>query len=145
MSRITSDLSKLERQAAKVLEPEALGYILAGAGDRDTTRANAKAFRQWRIVPRKGRARSDAKRDLSTTILGTRMPAPVLFAPVGVQTLAHPRGELATARAAAELKLTYLHSTQGATPWRRSRRPMGRGRAGISSTGQTTMSSASAS
>jgi L-lactate dehydrogenase (cytochrome) len=42
------------------------------------------------------------------------MPAPVLFAPIGVQTLAHPDGDLASARAAAELGLTYLHSTQGA-------------------------------
>ena len=42
-----------------------------------------------------------AERDLSTTILGTRMPAPVLFAPVGRQKLAHPDGELASARAAA--------------------------------------------
>ena len=42
------------------------------------------------------------------------MPAPVLFAPVGVQTLAHPDGDLASARAAAELGLTYVHSTQGA-------------------------------
>jgi lactate 2-monooxygenase len=38
----------------------------------------------------------------------------VLFAPIGVQTLAHPQGDLATARAAEELGLTYLHSTQGA-------------------------------
>ena len=42
------------------------------------------------------------------------MPAPVLFAPVGVQTLAHPDGDLASARAADELGLTYIHSTQGA-------------------------------
>jgi L-lactate dehydrogenase (cytochrome) len=42
------------------------------------------------------------------------MPAPVLFAPIGVQTLAHPDGDLASARAAAELGLTYIHSTQGA-------------------------------
>jgi lactate 2-monooxygenase len=38
----------------------------------------------------------------------------VLFAPIGVQKLAHPEGDLATARAAAELGLTYVHSTQGA-------------------------------
>ena len=44
------------------------------------------------------------------------MPAPVLFAPVGVQTLAHPEGDLASARAAAELGLTYVHSTQAAYP-----------------------------
>src|SRR5918996_1671546 len=107
---IPRDLSKLEARAAKVLDPDALAYILAGAGDTNTTRANAAAFRRWRIKRRKGR--KPAKVDLSTTVLGTRMPAPVLFAPVGVQTLAHPDGELATAPAAAELGLTYLHSTQ---------------------------------
>ena len=109
---IPDDLSKLEAQAAKVLSPEALAYILAGAGDADSTRANAAAFRRWRIKRRRGRR--PAKADLSTTILGTRMPAPVLFAPVGVQTLAHPDGDLASARAANELGLTYVHSTQGA-------------------------------
>jgi L-lactate dehydrogenase (cytochrome) len=44
------------------------------------------------------------------------MPAPVLFAPIGVQTLAHPDGDLATARAAAERGLTFVHSTQAAYP-----------------------------
>ncbi|NYG55486.1 alpha-hydroxy-acid oxidizing protein [Nocardioides perillae] len=105
-------LAQLEARAAAELSPEALGYIRAGAGSRDTTRANAAAFRRWRVKPRVGR-RPD-RVDLSTTILGTRMPAPVLFAPVGVQTLAHPDGDLASARAAAQLGLTYVHSTQGA-------------------------------
>jgi L-lactate dehydrogenase (cytochrome) len=106
----TGDLSQLEEEAAKVLSPDALAYILAGAGDTDTTRANAAAFRRWRIRRRRGR--KPAKVDLSTTILGTRMPAPVLFAPIGVQTLARPEGDLISARAAAELGLTYIHSTQ---------------------------------
>jgi lactate 2-monooxygenase len=39
------------------------------------------------------------------------MPAPVLLAPVGVQSILHPDGELATARAAAELDLTMVLST----------------------------------
>jgi L-lactate dehydrogenase (cytochrome) len=111
-SIIPDDLSDLEAKAAEVLDPEALAYILAGAGNTDTTRANAAAFRRWRIKRRSGRR--PERVDLSTTILGTRMPAPVLFAPIGVQTLAHPEGDLATARAAAELGLTYMHSTQGA-------------------------------
>ena len=111
-SAVPGDLSQLENEAAKVLSPEALAYILAGAGDADTMRANAEAFRRWKIRRRTGN--KPAKADLSTTILGTRMPAPVLFAPVGVQTLAHPDGELATAPAAAELGLTYMHSTQAA-------------------------------
>ena len=95
-----------------MLDPESLAYILAGAGDRGTTRDNAAAFRRWKIKRRRGS--KPAKVDLATTVLGTRMPAPVLFAPIGVQTLAHPEGDLATARAANELGLTYLHSTQGA-------------------------------
>jgi lactate 2-monooxygenase len=110
--KIPRDLSRLEDRAAQVLQPESLAYILAGAGNRETMRANASAFRQWRIKRRD--ARGQAAPDLSVTVLGTRMPAPVLFAPVGVQTLAHPEGELASARAAAGLGLTYVHSTQGA-------------------------------
>jgi lactate 2-monooxygenase len=109
---IPKDLSQLERRAARVLEPDPLAYILAGAGDHQTMRANAQAFQRWRIKRRKGRTHS--KPDLATTVLGTRMPAPVLFAPLGVQKLAHPDGELASARAAAELNLTYIHSTQAA-------------------------------
>ena len=109
---IPKDLSQLEGRAARVLPPEPLAYILAGAGDRDTMRANAAAFRRWRI--RRREARKHAEVDLSTTVLGTRMPAPVLFAPIGVQKLAHPDGDLASARAAAELDLTYINSTQGA-------------------------------
>jgi L-lactate dehydrogenase (cytochrome) len=114
-SPIPDDLSQLEAQAAKVLAPESLAYILAGAGNVGTTRANAKAFRRWRIKRRQGN-RPAGKVDLSTRVLGTRMPAPVLFAPIGVQTLAHPDGDLATARAAAELGLTFVHSTQAAYP-----------------------------
>ncbi len=106
------DLSQLEARSAENLSPEALGYIRAGAGDRDTTRANAAAFRRWGIRRRTGS--KPANVDLSTRILGTRMPAPILFAPVGVQTLAHPDGDLASARAAVQLGLTYIHSTQGA-------------------------------
>ena len=41
---IPGDLSQLEAQATKVLDPEALAYILAGAGSMDTMRANAASF-----------------------------------------------------------------------------------------------------
>jgi lactate 2-monooxygenase len=107
---ITTDLLSLETKAAEVLGPEELGYIVPSAGSGRTSRANVAAFERWRIVPRM--FRDHAVRDHSTTILGTTMPAPVLFSPVGVQQLAHPDGELATARAAQALGLTFVHSTQ---------------------------------
>ena len=40
-SEITDDLSQLEAQASAVLDPEALGYIVASAGDSATARALA--------------------------------------------------------------------------------------------------------
>ena len=106
---LTTNLVRIEDQAREVLEPEAMGYIVPSAGDGATTRANREAFDRWRIIPRM--LRGTAERDHSTTVLGTEMAAPVMIAPVGVQTLAHPQGELATARAATEMGLTYIHST----------------------------------
>ncbi|KJV01734.1 alpha-hydroxy-acid oxidizing protein [Rhodococcoides fascians] len=107
---ITTNLARLEDQAAEKLSPEALGYIVASAGSGSTARANRAAFDRWAITPRM--LRSSASRDHACTVLGTDMPAPLLIAPVGIQTLAHPDGELATVRAAAELGVPYIHSTQ---------------------------------
>ncbi|MDV6260395.1 alpha-hydroxy-acid oxidizing protein [Rhodococcoides yunnanense] len=107
---ITTNLARLEDQAAEKLSPEALGYIVASAGSGSTARANRAAFDKWAITPRM--LRSSAARDHACTVLGTDMPAPLLIAPVGIQTLAHPDGELATVRAAAELGVPYIHSTQ---------------------------------
>ena len=107
---ITTNLAELESHAAAVLEPEAMGYVVPSAGGGSTARANVAAFERWRIVPRM--LRDHATRDLSTTVLGTDLSAPVMLGPVGVQTLAHPDGELASARASTEMGLAYVHSTQ---------------------------------
>jgi len=53
-------------------------------------------------------------RDHSTTLLGTSMPAPLLLAPIGVQKVVHPDGELATARAAAAIGVPMIASTASA-------------------------------
>jgi lactate 2-monooxygenase len=105
----------LERRAQEALDDRAVAYIFGGAGSEDTMRANLEAFRRWRIVPRVLR-RDLSIRDLSTEVLGTPMPAPVLLAPIGVQTLLHPDGELASARAAAAVGLPLIVSTASATP-----------------------------
>jgi lactate 2-monooxygenase len=105
---VATGLAQLEARAAEVLSPEALGYITPSAGSGATAQANRDAFDRWRIVPRM--LRGSAERNLSTTVLGTPLPAPVALAPIGVQTLAHPDGELASARAAAAVGVPYTHS-----------------------------------
>jgi lactate 2-monooxygenase len=102
-------IAELEERAVAAMEPRAAAYVGAGAGSEDTIRANLDAFRRRRIVPRMLRDVGD--RDLSTTVLGTAMPAPLLLAPIGVQKIVHPDGELASARAAAATGVPMIAST----------------------------------
>ncbi len=106
----TTNLSDLESAADDVLSEAARRHLLAWAGGPAAVRVNARALSALRIVPRMFIDRDE--RDLSTTVLGVEMPAPVILGPVGRQGLAHPDGEVATARAAADLDLTYVHSSR---------------------------------
>jgi lactate 2-monooxygenase len=107
--------AELEQRAHEALDDRAAAYVFGGAGSEDTMRDNLEAFRRRRIVPRVLR-RDLSVRDLSVELLGTSMPAPVMLAPVGVQTLLHDEGELASARAAAAIGLPLVASTASATP-----------------------------
>jgi isopentenyl diphosphate isomerase/L-lactate dehydrogenase-like FMN-dependent dehydrogenase len=109
----TTDPTRLEGLAREVLADGPFGYVAGGAGSGATVAANREAFGRWRIVPR---MLTDAtQRDLGTSVLGVPMAAPVLLAPIGVQSIVHPDGELATARAAAALGLTMVLSTASST------------------------------
>lgn len=106
---LTTDLTALEERARAVMTPDALGYVLGAAGTGATGRANRRAFQRRRLVPRV--LRGVGRRDLTTSLLGQRMPAPVLLAPVAAQTVVHPDGELATAMAAADAGVPFVLST----------------------------------
>ncbi|MGH3867258.1 MAG: lactate 2-monooxygenase [Pseudonocardiaceae bacterium] len=103
----------LEAAARDVLSAQAFSYVAGGASTERTAAANREAFARWRIVPRM--LRGITERDLSTTVLGTPMAAPVLTAPVGVLGLVHPDADLAVIRAAAALGLTSVLSTVSST------------------------------
>jgi isopentenyl diphosphate isomerase/L-lactate dehydrogenase-like FMN-dependent dehydrogenase len=105
---------ELEAQARAVLPTEAYIYVAGGAGAEDTIRANRDAFRRHRIVPRF--LRDVSRRDLSIELCGRRLPAPVLIAPVGVQSMLHKDAELAVARAARSLSVPMVLSTVSSVP-----------------------------
>ncbi|HKS47394.1 MAG TPA: lactate 2-monooxygenase [Amycolatopsis sp.] len=107
----TTDLASLDTVAARSLTPETFAYIAGGAGSGATMRSNRAAFEKWKIVPRL--LTNATERDLSTTVLGTELSAPVLLAPIGAQSIMHPDAELATARAAASFGLPMILSTAG--------------------------------
>lgn len=103
----------LEHAARAALSAEAFGYVAGGASSERTMAANREAFGRHRIVPRM--LRGVTERDLSTTLLGTPMAAPVLTAPVGVLGLVHPDAERAVTKAAAAMGVTSVLSTASST------------------------------
>lgn len=103
------DYADLKREAANHLSSQAYDYVVGGAGTEETVSANQEAFDRHRIVPRVFRDVAD--RDLSTTLFGRDLTAPLGLAPVGGQAAFHPEGELASARAAADLGVPFALST----------------------------------
>jgi lactate 2-monooxygenase len=99
----------LEEQARQRLSPEAFGYVAGGAGGEETMRANRAAFERWQIVPRM--LRNVGERDVRVEVLGATFPAPLLLAPIGVQSIVHPEAEVAVAKAAASLGVPFILST----------------------------------
>jgi lactate 2-monooxygenase len=116
-------VDELEQQAKAVLTPEAYAYVAGAAGAEDTMRANRDGFRRWRIVPRF--LRNVAQRDLGTTVLGTKLRAPVLLAPIGVQSIIHAEAELAVARAARSVGVPIVLSTLSSVPMEAVAQAMG--------------------
>ncbi|MFJ7934665.1 alpha-hydroxy-acid oxidizing protein [Sporosarcina sp. NPDC096371] len=106
---IPSFESHLESQAYEKLRKEAFDYIARGAGVEATMQENRHAFDKWKIRPRV--LRDVSKQDLTVSLFGKTMKTPILLAPIGVQRIAHPNGELASAKAAGNLEVPYIVSS----------------------------------
>jgi isopentenyl diphosphate isomerase/L-lactate dehydrogenase-like FMN-dependent dehydrogenase len=80
-------------------------YITAGSTDEVTLRENVAAFQRLRLLP--PLLHGVAKVDTSTTVLKQQLAMPILLAPVAGQSLFHPQGALAAARAAAVARTIF--------------------------------------
>jgi isopentenyl diphosphate isomerase/L-lactate dehydrogenase-like FMN-dependent dehydrogenase len=103
-----------EREAERVLDPGAFGYFAGGAGDELTLLDNLEAFSRWQLRPRV--LVDVGEVTTATTVLGREVSMPLLVAPTAFQRLAHPDGEVATARAAAEVGTVMCQSTLSSVP-----------------------------
>lgn len=106
-------LDDYERAAAQRLSQLAYDYYRSGAGAERTLQRNRAAFSDWAIWPRV--LVDVAERDLRTTVLGTAVDMPILVAPTAYHRLAHPDGEPATARGAADVGTLFVASTLATT------------------------------
>ncbi|RBO91858.1 lactate 2-monooxygenase [Nocardia puris] len=102
----------LEQRAAEVLGEAEFAYVAGSASAERTAAANRAAFDKYRIVPRMLRGTTGpGARDLSVEVLGTRLAAPVLTAPIGVLELMHERGEVIVGEVTKELGIGDVLST----------------------------------
>ena len=104
-----ANVDDLRRLALRRLPRGVFNYIDGGAEDEVTMRANCDAFRRWNFAPRV--LRDMSRVDTSTSLLGRRLPFPLILAPAGFSRMPDPDGELAVARSAARAGLPYCLST----------------------------------
>jgi isopentenyl diphosphate isomerase/L-lactate dehydrogenase-like FMN-dependent dehydrogenase len=108
------DPAQLEELAKQKLTQNGWFYASSNAGQSHTHTTNRQAFYRHRIIPRM--LVDTNQRDTATEIFGHKVPAPIGFAPVGINKIYHPLGELPVASAAGELGLPYCLSTAGSQP-----------------------------
>jgi 4-hydroxymandelate oxidase len=113
VSELPSTLPAFEAEFRERLPAGPLAYFSGGAGDELTLNANSDAWRRMSITPE---VMIDvSERDSSISLLGQARPNPLIVAPTAYHRLAHPEGEIATARGAALAGCTYTLSTLATT------------------------------
>ncbi|KAK6977662.1 Fmn dependent [Favolaschia claudopus] len=114
----TAVFEELEAKAREKFEkyPGVFMYAGGSAGTNSTYWGNVRAFERYRIVPRMlvdATIRSLEVRIYvfrKTTIFGVTYPSPLFIAPIGVQGLFSPEGELAAAAAGKNLTIPFIMS-----------------------------------
>lgn len=89
-------------------------YVAGGCGHDVSAAANLQAFARWGVVPRL--LRDVRQGHTRTTVAGEAWAHPIALAPVAYQRLAHPHGEVDTARAAAATQTRMVASTLSSVP-----------------------------
>lgn len=96
------NVADFQELAKAALPPATYDYITSGSTDEVTLRDNVAAFQRLRLLP--PLLTGVAEVDTATTVLKQPIALPILLAPVAGQSLYHPQGALASARAAASAK-----------------------------------------
>ncbi len=107
------DIADLRAAGRRLTPRPVFDYVVGGADEELSLRANTRAFRRWRFQPRALVNVSEA--DTSAAFLGSVAPLPVALAPTGYTRMMHPAGEIGAARAAQRHGLPYTLSTMATT------------------------------
>jgi 4-hydroxymandelate oxidase len=98
-----------ELLAREYMDMASYAYVAGGSGSGLTVAGNRGAFAQWAVYPRLLADVSGGHTRLQ--LAGVDLPHPVMLAPVAFQNLAHPAGEVDSARAAQATDTCMVCST----------------------------------
>lgn len=107
------DVEDFREAARRALPRPVFDYMDGGADDEWSLRNNTSAFDRYELVP--AYLRDISAIDMSATVLGATLAAPVILSPTGMSRLFHHEKEIAVAKAAGEAGLFYSLSTMGTT------------------------------
>lgn len=99
MSKEITNVTEYEAIAKEKLPKMVYDYYASGAEDQWSLKENRDAFSRILLRPR---ILIDVSRiDMTTSVLGFKISMPIMVAPSAMHRMAHPDGEMATARAAS--------------------------------------------
>ncbi|KAJ6932827.1 hypothetical protein NC651_008296 [Populus alba x Populus x berolinensis] len=101
------NVNEFQELARQALPKMYYDFYAGGAEDGHTLKKNVQEFQRIILLPRVLVDVSTIA--LSTNILGYTISSPIMIAPTSMHKLAHPEGELATARAAAACNTIMVH------------------------------------
>jgi 4-hydroxymandelate oxidase len=108
-----SCLTDFEAAAKGRVSHMAWEFFNGAAADEITMRWNLEAYQRIRLKPRV--LVDVSKLDTRVNLLGQELAFPIILAPTAYHKLAHPEGELATARGAGAAHATMVVSTVATT------------------------------
>jgi 4-hydroxymandelate oxidase len=108
-----ASLGDFEEMAKTKIPHTAWEFFNGAAADEITMRWNKEAYQKIRLKPRI--LVDVSKLDTRVTLFGQEHAFPILLAPTAYHKLAHPEGELATARGAGAADVTMVVSTVSTT------------------------------
>ena len=108
LDNITS-IDDLRKLAKKRTPKMFFDYVESGSWTESTFRANSDDFKKIKFKQRV--AVDISNRDTSVEIFGSKFKMPCVVAPVGLQGMQHPDGEILAAQAAENFGIPYTLST----------------------------------
>ena len=102
-------IADLRARTHKLMPRFVLEYLEGGAGEEATLARERECFGEWRVMPHT--LVDEAHRDLTTSIIGTDAPLPLIVAPTGLAGVFMRGADTALAQGASRAGVPFIQST----------------------------------